>query len=107
MIHIYIRFSIHTFGFKITLLLHAACISLTILAALSFKPIKSSEEGFKSTSNLVDSKNEEKQASSIQIDEQEKEDGCSCGSCWLPKIDLRFMKNLHFLVLTFSVVTSW
>jgi len=104
---IILRFSIHTFGFKITLLLHAACISLTILSALSFKPIKSSEEGLKSTSDLLDKTKEERVAHSIQIDEQEKEDGCYCGSCWLPKVDLRVMKNPLFLVLTFSVVTSW
>lgn len=106
------RFSINNFGFRLTLLLHAACISLTIISALSFRPIRDTEKGvtnkaFKDDDEeaKVECNNQKNEINTVPEDKSE----LFCGFIWLPKINQVFiwkvLKNPLFLVLTFSVIT--
>ena len=107
------RFSINYFGFRLTLLLHAACISLTIISALSFRPISDTEKGIQ---NKAFRDNDEE--AKVECNNQKNEINTApdlnkselfCGFIWLPSIKQVFiwkvLKNPLFLVLTFSVIT--
>ena len=89
------RHSLTMFGFQITTLIHAAFMSLTILAALTFKPIQG--EIIKVSRGTR------------QIEEGETNKK-RCSGIWFPKLSQIFiwkiLKNPLFLVLTISVITG-
>jgi hypothetical protein len=89
------RHSLTIFGFQITILIHAAFISLTILAALTFKPIQGKE------SNVSQAKRQIEEGETYQK---------RCSGIWFPNLSQIFiwkiLKNPLFLVLTLSVITG-
>jgi len=112
---IVLRYSINYMGFRLTLLLHAACISLTIGSALTFKPINVAKCGLGNEALKKTEDYEENEGGNYDVEEkekslQEKTTGLFCGPIWLPQISQIFiwkvLKNPLFLLLTFSVITS-
>ena len=117
LIHRYIstkRFSVNAYGFQLTVLFHAAFISLTFLSALSSKPVQSTQQGvenhaFKQTEGLSLEDQYKEEKNNIKEISEKKNSKLLCGFIWIPNINQIFiwkvLKNPLFLVLTFSVIT--
>jgi len=109
------RFSINYCGFRLTLLFHAACISLTILSALSFRPIKAGADNGVYNKAFVEAEGGKKEEINNEKEDNIKKNPDKhkskplFGFIRVPNINQIFiwkvLKNPLFLVLTFSVIT--
>ena len=86
----------NAYGFQLTVLFHAAVISLTILSALSFKPIQYTvtEDFGKSKAGNVEEECKRKETNLKAIPEK-KDSKLICANIWIPNINEIFM--LFFL----------